>query len=151
MSTDQLANNIESKITKLVNKHAPFKNIRVRPTRKPWITRELIKLIYTKNRLFNETKNNVNQWESYKEFRKYVLLKISHAKMEYYTRLIKDSKTHEIWNVMNQLNDKVNKSKDISELFHQGKMVTEPIDIANNLNDFFCNVGKKINNDLKLN
>ena len=71
--------------------------------------------------------------------------------MEYYTRLIKDSKTHEIWNVMNQLNDKVNKSKDISELFHQGKMVTEPIDIANNLNDFFCNVGKKINNDLKLN
>ena len=151
MSTDQLANNIETKITKLVNKHAPFKNIRVRPTRKPWITRELIKLIYTKNRLFNETKNNVNQWESYKEFRKYVLLKIRHAKMEYYTRLIKDSKTHEIWNVMNQLNDKVNKSKDISELFHQGKMVTEPIDIANNLNDFFCNVGKKINNDLKLN
>ena len=39
MSTDQLANNIETKITKLVNKHAPFKNIRVRPTRKPWITR----------------------------------------------------------------------------------------------------------------
>ena len=34
-SVDEIAEGLESKITALVDKHAPFKSVRVRPTRKP--------------------------------------------------------------------------------------------------------------------
>ena len=44
-SVDILTNLLESKITALVDKHAPFKRVRVRPTRKPWITNTLLKQI----------------------------------------------------------------------------------------------------------
>ena len=39
-SVDEIAEGIESKITALVDKQAPFKSVRVRPTRKPWITKK---------------------------------------------------------------------------------------------------------------
>ena len=51
-SVDEIAEGLESKITALVDKHAPFKSDLVRPTRKPWITKELLKLIFYKNRMF---------------------------------------------------------------------------------------------------
>ena len=59
-SVNEMAINLETKINTPVNTHAPFKRIRVRPTRKPLITNELIKLISRKNRLFNKTRNDAN-------------------------------------------------------------------------------------------
>ena len=52
-SVDILTNLLESKIAALVDKHAPFKRVRERPTRKPWITNTLLKQISYKNRLYN--------------------------------------------------------------------------------------------------
>ena len=34
-TSNDLANNLETKIIGLVDQHAPFKRVRVRPTRKP--------------------------------------------------------------------------------------------------------------------
>ena len=72
-STDDAATELETKINALVDTHAPFKRIRVRATRKPWITNELIS---AKNRLFKNARNNTNEWAYFKEFRNYVLSRI---------------------------------------------------------------------------
>ena len=60
-SVDILTNLLESKIAALVDKHAPFKRVRVRPTRKPWITNTLMKQITYKNRLFKSSRNNASK------------------------------------------------------------------------------------------
>ena len=66
-SVNDAANSIESNINGIVNEHAPFKSIRVRPTRKPWVTNTLIKQISNKNRLFKQVAKSKIQWSYYKE------------------------------------------------------------------------------------
>ena len=148
-SVDILTNLLESKITALVDKHAPFKRVRVRPTRKPWITNTLLKQITYKNRLFKSSRNNASKWPFYKEYRNNLLFNIQETKQRYYRKLITDSKPHEKWDVMNIIADKRKNSKDIQELVNDGQIVTQPTDIANVLNMFFSSIGFKINNDLK--
>ena len=92
---DILTNLLESKITALVNKHAPFKRVRVRPTRKPWITNTLLKQITYKHRVFKSSRNNASKWPYYKEFINNLLLNIQETKQRYYRKLINDSKPHE--------------------------------------------------------
>ena len=79
-SVNESANDLEAKITPLVDKHTAFKKVRVRPTRKPWITSELLKTISKKNAMFKSVRNNSAQWPIYKEFRNYVLHQIRQAK-----------------------------------------------------------------------
>ena len=148
-SVDIFTNLLESKITALVDKRAPFKRVRVRPTRKPWITNTLLKQITYKNRLFKASRNNASKWPYYKEFRNNLLLNIQETKQRYYRKLINDSKPHEQWDVMNIVADKRKNSRDIQELVNGGQIVTEPTDIAHLLNMFFSSIGFKINNDLK--
>ena len=150
-SVEILTNLLESKITALVDKHAPFKRVRVRPTRKPWITNTLLKQITYKNRLFKSSRNNASKWPYYKEFINNLLLNIQETKQRYYRKLINDSKPqcHEKWDVMNIIADKRKNSRDIQVLVNDGQIVTQPTDIANVLNMFFSSIGFKINNDLK--
>ena len=63
---------LDKSINTLVNKHIPFKHIRVRPTRKPWLTPSLLKSISaTKNGLFNQAikTKDTNTWKAYKIIR----------------------------------------------------------------------------------
>ena len=91
-SANEIATNLESKINSLVDSHAPFKRMRIRPTRKPWITKELMKLISTKNMLFKQSCNtNNNDWSNYKDYRNYVLTQIRKTKKDYYSKLTRNS------------------------------------------------------------
>ena len=94
---NEIAVNLETKINT---------QIHVRPTRKPWITNELIKLILHRNRLFKKTRNNANNWTSYKEFRNYVLSRIRQTKKQYYSQIINAGKPGDKWAVLNTLTNK---------------------------------------------
>ena len=148
-STDDAATELETKINALVDTDAPFKRIRVRATRKPWITNELIELISAKNRLFTNVHNNTNEWAYFKEFRNYVLSRIRQAKKQYYNAMINDSKHNNKWTVINVLTNKHKPTKHIQEIQTAGRTVTTAIDIANALNEFFSCIGATINNDLR--
>ena len=150
-SVNGMAINLETKINTLVNNHAPFKQIRVRPTRKPWITNELIKLISHRNRLFKKTRNDANNWTSYKEFRNYVLSRIRQTKKQYYSQIINAGKPGDKWTVLNTLTNKHKTTNNIKEITFNGKTVTDDLDIANSLNDFFSTIGSTINDDLRQN
>ena len=147
-SADDLANDLENKINELVDKHAPFKCVRVRPTRKPWITAELVKLISQKNRMFKNCRKNQAQWGEYKEFRNFVLLQIRQAKKCYYKALIDNSKPRDKWAVLNKIADKRKKSQDIAILNYENTTVTSQSEIANTLNKFISEIGSTINKDL---
>ena len=149
-SVNEIATNLESKINSLVDSHAPFKRMRIRPTRKPWITKELMKLISTKNRLFKQSCNtNNNDWSNYKDYRNYVLTQIRKTKKDYYSKLIRNSTPQDNWAVISELTNKHSKNKDIKELTYSDKTTTIASEIANNLNDFFSTVGSSINDELR--
>ena len=114
-TTNEIANQLEANINMLVNKHAPFKRIRVRPTRKPWITKELLDMIYQRNKLFKKSINTSlpNQWNTYKEYRNHVKLHIRIAKETYYHNLIHDSQPNDRWKVIRQLTNNVTRTNDI--------------------------------------
>ena len=60
-SVDEIAEGLVSKTAA----HA-HTSVRVRPTRKPWITKEPLKLISYNNRMFKTARNNEILWIDYK-------------------------------------------------------------------------------------
>ena len=78
-----------------------------------------------------------------------MLLKIRRTKQAYYRNMINNGKPHERWDVLNTIADKRKNSTDIKELTYEGNPVTESTEIANILNNYFSNMGHKINNELK--
>ena len=102
-TSNDLANNLETKIIALVDQHTPFTRVRVRPTRKPWITPRLLKLITQKNSYFKHARNDAVPWTYYKEFRSYVQKKIHEAKKSYYANLINNATPNQKWDVINKI------------------------------------------------
>ena len=139
-------------INTLVNKHIPFKHIRVRATRKPWLTHSLLKSISAKNRLFNQARKtkDTNTWKAYKIIRNKILQQTSQANKSYYTNIINmqahsTNKRSTVWSVIKKLSHKKNASQDLKELVFNNTSYTKPVDVANVLNTFFSTIGPKIN------
>jgi hypothetical protein len=153
-SVDTIADNLENSITNLVDKHAPFKQTRVRPTRKRWITTELMKAISCKNRMFARASRSTNQddWNTFKSYRNRVKRLIENAKKSHFHEQITNSDFNPItntWKVINELNNKSKCKQDIKEIKVDNVSYTKPIDIANQMNTFFSTIGSNINNELK--
>ena len=125
-----MADELETTITALINKHAPIKRIRVRPTRKPWITKEL-NIISRKNRLFKQSTKNEDpsKWEIYKQFRNYVKCKIKIAKETYYRNKIQNAESNDKWKVINELANKTIRTNDIPELRRELEQTLQIIDL----------------------
>ena len=150
-TTDEMADELETTITALINKHAPIKRIRVRPTRKHWITKELLNIISRKNRLFKQSTKNEDpsKWEIYKQFRNNAKCKIKIAKETYYRNKIQNAESNDKWKVINVLANKTIRINDIPELRHKNKTYTNSEDISNVLNMFLSTIGSEINTELK--
>ena len=154
-SINVLTYELEQSINTLVNKHIPFKHIRVRPTRKPWLTHSLLKSISAKNRLFNQVikTKDTNTWKAYKIIRNKILQQTRQAKKSYYTNIINmqahsTNKRSTVWSVIKKLSHKKNASQDLKELVFNNTSYTKPVDVANVLNTFFSTIGPKINADM---
>ena len=109
---------LEQSINTLVNKHIPFKHIRVRPTRKPWLTHSLLKSISAKNRLFNQAikTKDTNTWKAYKIIRNKILQQTSQAKKSYYTNIINmqahsTNKRSTVWSVIKNFHTRTMRHK----------------------------------------
>ena len=146
---------LEQSISNLVNKHIPFKQIRVRSTRKRWLTHNLLKSISAKNRLFNHVRKtkHTNTWKVDKIIRNVILQQINQAKKAYYTNIINKqahstNKRSTIWSVIKQLSHKNNASQELKELVLNNTIYTKPVDVANVLNTFCSTIGQKINADM---
>jgi hypothetical protein len=86
------------------NKHAPTKTCRVRTRHNPWITHEVIKLMYKRDYLHNKaTKSKDDQiWSDYKKIRNLVNRTIQKNKHDYYSSVIDNHKenTKRFWKEM---------------------------------------------------
>ena len=76
--------NITKRITTLTNKHIPNRLINARKTDSTWLTTCVKKLIRKKKILYDKYKksNNINHFETYKQFKNLVTREIRKSKKE---------------------------------------------------------------------
>ena len=150
---NEVRNELESKLVNIVDKYVPMKQIRIRDTRKPWITNELLKNISAKKRIFKQSKQTVDRWNDFKTYRNSVKKQIQQSKKAYYTKIINETKQEgnktNVWDIIKQLFGKAVEFNDIKELTHNGITYNRSYDIAQKLNTFFSTIGTNINSELQ--
>ena len=141
-----------------INRHAPLRKRSRKDFRmqhKPWLTRGIIHSINHKNKMYSKFQSslNMNKFKEYKSYRNILIRTIQAAKRMYYNNIIVQnrSKPDQIWKTIHEL---VNiKKKTIFSptklITDEGKTITDKIDIANNFNEYFANVGINLAKSLK--
>ena len=138
------------KLTGCADRHVPMKKLNAKEVKlksKPWITNELSKMIRIKNKLFERKKrqsSNENVKQLYNIFRNRVNRELKKSKKTYYTSYFEEHNNNikKTWEGIRKIvNTKNTINYGISQLNINGKIIEEPKDIANSVNDFFVNVG----------
>ena len=100
----------EKVLQSTANKFAPLKKASRREkkiSQKPWLTRELLNKIQTKNKLFKQLhkKFDKDNFEKYKKQRNALNREIKSAKETYYKDLIDDSNENSssLWKILGEL------------------------------------------------
>ncbi len=138
------------RFTGCADRHAPVKKLNRKEIKlklNPWMTTDILKLICIRDRLFSRKKrepDNILVRETYNRVRNRVNRYIQKAKKDHYKSYFETHSTNirKTWEGIRKIVN-VKKSSDftISQLNVKGKIVDNPVDIANNFNSFFANVG----------
>ena len=138
-------------ITALFNKHFPLRRKSRKSAKdKKWISKGLKKSSRVKTKLYKKwlSSGHKDDQMKYKNY-KCVYEKVAkEAQNLYYHHLFnsKENSIKKLWNNLNMVcSFKKNKTKTlISKIVTDGKEFTDPVDICNEFNRYFCNVGEEL-------
>uniref|UniRef100_A0A3B3H5U1 Reverse transcriptase domain-containing protein n=1 Tax=Oryzias latipes TaxID=8090 RepID=A0A3B3H5U1_ORYLA len=121
---------------------------------KPWITKGIEKACKKKNALYRQfVKEKSKEAENtYKNYKNKLVNIIRNSKKQYYHKLIEQHKLHmqETWKIINKLTKKNNKKQEYPSYFKKNDIqIRNPMLIANELNEYFANVGNKLAMEIK--
>lgn len=138
---------------RLVNLHAPIKPISLKKQRliqKPWMNKNIIKMVKHKNKLFRIWLKQQSDatYEIYKKKRNETTRAIELAKRAYYNRLFFNAKSDpkKLWkNVNRMINYKSYNKSNIQDIDDgDGNIITDRTEISNTFNDFFVKIGEDL-------
>ena len=131
----------------MLDKYTPFKRKRKFRNKSslPWITRDIIKMINKKNRLYKKYMNKrTNQNKTkYKTLNNKVNKALRTAKKNYFSNQIENEKRNikNTWKILNNALNK-NQYKPCNTEFNlDGRIINNPSEVSDHFNDFFINVG----------
>lgn len=122
---------------------------------KPWITPYLLNLINQRDRyhsLLKKHPHNIYVRDKFKYFKSVAEYNRKTARNRYFTSIIQKNLNNakKLWEAFNcHIQQKKDYTKTVSIKDQNGITLTNNIDIANELNNFFTNVGAKLATDLK--
>ena len=156
-SVDDAFDKFEEVLQNTANKFAPLKKASRKEkkiSQKPWLTRELLNKIKTKNKLFKQLhkKFDKDNFEKYKNQRNALNHKIKSIKETYYKDLIDDSNgnSSSLRKILGELaNFKKNKKNFPNEIVTDDEMIDEPQKICKAFNIHFATIGEKIGKSIK--
>jgi len=137
------------KFNELLDKCIPLRKCtpnNKRDPRSPWITKCILKSINTKNKLYKKylsspTSTNLNK---FKTFRNKLNSVIKKSKSSYFSEKFQKAKgdMRQTWKTINNVMGR-GKKQNLPNKFKDknGETITDPINIANEFNNFFVNVG----------
>ena len=145
----------------LLDKFAPFKKIskyKLKFKSKPWISNSIQKSICTKNKYFTKyirQKDPILKsfWhDKYKTYRNALSTLLKQSKKNYYTKFF-NSNINNIKNTWKGIKSIISKGDNESfaptSISINKSILTEPNIIANEFNNYFCSIGKKIQSNIK--
>ena len=153
-SADEKFNLFESKYSQIYDNHFPKvkKIFNKRKCNKPWILPWLQCACDRKNKLYyvyvkNPSIENKNKYFKMKRFvSKHIKLAKSKYYQKYFDRYSNDGKKQ--WTMINNLLNRNSKAKNkINKIRHDDKLISNSQEIAENFNEFFCNIAHKLKND----
>ena len=150
-SADEKFEKFEHEYTKIYQKNFPPKTKRSkkRKTDKPWILPWLQSACDRKNAMYKTFVKHptIENETKYKKLKKFVTQHIKKAKNKFYDNYFKkfSNDGRKQWQMINNLlNRKSHNKNRITKLQYKDKTLTNSQDIANSLNDFFCNIAQKL-------
>ncbi len=129
--------------------HAPYVNIRCKGYTAPWVTDEFLNLSKERDfrRLKAQKEKSESAWLLYKESRNKVNNLGKTLKRKYYCSKIDDCKNDsaKLWKTLKEMLPNTKSGSTINSVVDKnGVQCTEPKEIANNFNEFFVSIGKKL-------
>ena len=134
-NVNELFIEFHSKLQGCVERHAPLKKLspkEIKLKTKPWIKKQISKLIKVRNKIFARKKrqpNNTNTKRLYNLFRNKVIREIKKSKKKYYSEFFKTNKMNikKIWSGIREIiNIRNNISPKITQLNINGKIIDNP-------------------------
>ena len=152
---DIACNDFYAHILLLYDMSFPYVRLSIRKSKhKEWITPGLIKCTQKKEKLFkkkfsNPTEENI---KAFKRYRNTLTAALEHAENTFYQRKLDDKKDgiKNFWKTFGKtLNPNKSKTRsNLAKLIVDGKVITGDENISNEMNNFFCNVGKNIHDNI---
>jgi len=114
----------------------------------PWITRPLKKIINKKNRLYKVFlhKPTVYNEINYRIAKTNALKQIRQARKDFYHNLLEIHKNNmkKTWSIIKEVIGFDRPTTIINSVLVDGSMISEPTEVANQLNNYFSNIGNKL-------
>ena len=145
-------NDFYFKLAGCVERHAPIKKLspkEVKLKHKPWISRELIKMIKIRNKLHRRKKhqtNNENIKILYTLFRNRVNREMKKSKRDHYNKYFENNgkDVKKTWDgIRSIINIRNHVQSSITQLKVKESLITNPKRIVEEVNNYFVNVGPK--------
>lgn len=152
-ATNKLINKLKHCISLAKINNSYRKNNKFMKPRKSWITKALLISCKTKEKLYNIWKkdpNNQIKKDAYKNYVK-TLDRVIHKAKENNEKAKFETETDpkRLWLMINEkLGRNTSKRNDIKYIVDKDRKITDQNTIAENMNKFFCNVGKDLSNKI---
>ena len=135
------------KMSNILDKMAPVRTVQVRTKYAAWLSSDTKKLLKVRNEAHEKAMKTKHQddWRNYKNLRNTATAKMKLEKRAWEKHKLDNSEQNSsiLWkNVKGWLN--WGKSGPPTQLFHEGKVVNSPADIAGTMNSFFTNKVNKL-------
>ena len=157
ISVDDHFDYLYEKTSECIDTHVPKKKVTKKYLKlrsKPWINVRIQKLMSYRDKLFSEMNKHPTQSNKYlyHKFRNRVVSEQRRGKKSYFQEYFEKHKTnmkmlwHGIRSIVNTSNK--NQASHISQLNVNGKLISDPVIMANIFNKYFVNVGCNIDKSI---
>ena len=149
---NELVIKLASLFSFLIDKHAPFREIRVSEKFCPWISTDLKNLIRKRDhlKLAAVRNNSMSLMMTNRNVRNQVTTLNRRLKKQYIAQKItsEEGNMKATWQIINQLVNKRSKSTRINNLNVDGREILQKDAIANSMNKYFCSIGNDLANEI---
>ena len=151
-SVDEAVNKWSELVSLVIEKHAPIRERRVTERFCPWITPPLKKLFKTRDKLNANAVKMRSEilMSAYKQVRCKAKNLNRKMKREYFSNKFEscEGNIKETCKTVNQLINKRSKTTNILSIKEDENVISNPLDIAETMNHFFCNIGKDLSDKI---
>ena len=136
----------------VTEKHAPMRQRRVSDRYCPWLTSELKATMRSRDKLKKSAVKHGSAllMQAYRRIRNRVNSLNTKLKKAYFSQKIADCQGNmkETWNTISKLINKRSKTTNISSLVVDEACLTNSSEIADSMNDYFCDIGSKLSSKI---